>query len=316
MKKLLILLCVYSLFITAKNAQVVIPMAGLGTRLLPSTKSIPKCMIPLLDRPALQHTVEEALQSDFTDFCFVVNEQDQPIISEYFSPGHHLDAILQATNKSHFVCNLNDIIARAIFTYIPQSQPLGSGHAVLQAEKYITPGSFFGVMYPDDKLETTEPHMARLMQIAKEYNATVISVQEMTRAQASIYGVVMPSVYLANDLVEVADIIEKQPSTEDSLCLVSMGRYVFSYDIFESLRAIEPAANGEYQLTDAIQHMIKSGKRVLAYTIKGTWYDIGNIPGLLKTTVALGLHNPLYQDMVRDIFQKETEKISQEPAKH
>ncbi len=299
----LVMLCVID-FTWCKN-QVIIPTAGLGTRLLPLTKTTQKSMVRLVDRPALHHIVDEALRSNISDFCFVVNQQDQETINEYFSSNPQLDTLLADKGKSYLLDQLNDVIARSKFTYIVQPQPMGTGDAVLMAEKFVEPGSFFSVMFPDDIIETAEPHLARIMALAREYDATVITVQEMTRQQASIYAVVTPGSFLSDDLMEVVDIIEKPISTETSLCFVPMGRYVFSYDIFESLRAIEPATNGEYQLTDAIQHLVKNGKRVLAYKIQGTWHDIGNIGGLLKTTVFLGLHNPLYRDILCAIFEKE-----------
>lgn len=310
MRKLLLVLCGIMFcaidFILLSN-QVIIPTAGLGTRLLPLTKTTQKSMVRLVDRPALHHVVDEALRSNISDFCFVVNQQDQGMINEYFSSNSQLDTLLADRGKSYLLDQLNDVIRRSTFTYIVQPQPMGTGDAVLIAEKFVEPGSFFSVMFPDDIIETVEPHLARITALAREYDATVITVQEMTRQQASIYAVVTPGSFLSEDLMEVVDIIEKPVSTETSLCFALMGRYVFSYDIFESLRAIEPAANGEYQLTDAIRHLVKNGKRVLAYKIQGTWHDIGNILGLLKTTVSLGLHNPVYRDMLCAIFEKEVQ---------
>jgi UTP--glucose-1-phosphate uridylyltransferase len=308
MRKLLLVLCgimFCAIDSTLPRNQIIVPMAGLGTRLLPLTKTTQKSMVRLVDRPALHQIVDEALRSNISDFCFVVNEHDQETITQYFSLDSQLDALLAERGKSYLLDQLNDVIRRSTFTYIVQPQPMGTGDAVLMAEKFVEPGSFFSVMFPDDIIETAEPHLARIMALAREYDATVITVQEMTRQQASIYAVVTPGSFLSDDLMEVVDIIEKPISTETSLCFVPMGRYVFSYDIFESLRAIEPAINGEYQLTDAIQHLVKNGKRVLAYKIQGTWHDIGNIRGLLKTTVSLGLHNPLYRDMLCTIFEKE-----------
>jgi UTP--glucose-1-phosphate uridylyltransferase len=306
MKKLLLcMLCAYVASCGAKIAQVIIPMAGMGTRLLPLTKTIQKSMVPLVDRPAIHHLVDEALLSGVSDFCFIVNEADQESIENYFSPNMALDEILQARNKSYLLQQLNDVIARSRFTYLVQQIPLGSGDAVLQGERYIIPGSSFCVMFPDDIIRTDEAHLARIIEIAEKYDATVISVEEMTRERASMYAVVTPGLSFGDDLVEVIDIIEKPVSVEKTLCLAPMGRYVFSYDIFEALHAIEPAANGEYQLTDAIRHLVKNGKRVLAYTLHGEWYDIGNVRGLLKATVSLGLENPLYHDMVESIFQQE-----------
>ncbi len=313
MRKLLYYAFIIILYVpnaVAQITQVIIPMAGLGTRLLPLTKASQKSMVSLVDRPALHHLVDEALQSNISDFCFIINEQDRQAITEYFSPNVELEAILQTRGKSYFLDQLNEVIARSTFTYVVQPEPIGSGDAVLRGKNHIAPGSFFCVMFPDDIIETVHPHMADIIAIAKEYNASVITVEEMTREQASIYAVVTPGSFLTEDLVEVVDIVEKQVSKETSLCLAPMGRHVFSYDIFESLQAIEPAENGEYQLTDAIQHMIKNGKKVLAYRLHGSWYDIGNIKGLLKATVSLGLHNPLYRSMLCDIFEKEMGVVS------
>ena len=298
------------LFLMADNSlahitQVIVPMAGLGTRLLPLTKAASKSMVPLIDRPALHHIIDEALASGLNDFCFIINEQEKEAIADYFSPNAELDAILQAKNKGYLLDAVNDIIARSTFSYVAQLEPIGLGHAVLMGEQFVNPGSFFAVMLPDNIIETVDPHMARLIAIAQEQNASVITVEEITREQASSYAVITPGAFLTEDLMEVIDIVEKPQSTESSLCLGQMGRHVFSYDIFESLKAIEPGVNGEYQLTDAVRHMIKNGKKVLACKIHGKRYDIGNIKGLLKATVSLGLHHPLYRDMLCAIFHKE-----------
>lgn len=311
MKKLLyIAFLLFSINSVVYAIKAIVPMAGSGTRVLPLTKVIQKSMLPLVDRSAAHHIVDEALQSDISDFCFIVNPQDQETIANYFSPNSELDALLAARNKSYFLQQLNDIIACTTYTYIVQCIPKGTGDAVLLAEPFINPGDFFAVMYPDDIIETKEPHLARIAAIAQEHNATVITVEEMTRERASSYAQVTPGAFLTDDLCEVVDIIEKVQSKEQTLCFAPLGRYVFSYDIFEALHVIEPAANGEYQLTDAIQYLIKSGKKVLAYKLQGSWHDIGNIAGLLQTTVRLGLHNPLYRDMLCEIFEQEKSCIS------
>jgi UTP--glucose-1-phosphate uridylyltransferase len=294
--------------VAAQITQVIVPMAGLGTRLLPLTKSMPKSMVPLVDRPALHHIVDEALASHISDFCFIINEEDQETIENYFSPNVQLDAILHARNKGYLLEQLNEVLATSTFAYIIQPEPIGLGHAVLMGKPYIVPGAFFCVMLPDNIIETDEPHMARLIALAQEYDASIITVEEITQAQASQYAVITPGTFLSDDLVEVVDIVEKPISTATTMCLGQMGRHVFSYDIFEALEEIKPGVNGEYQLTDAVRHMIKKGKRVLAYKIHGQRYDIGNTRGLLRATVSLGLHNPMYKEMVQDIFHKSLSK--------
>lgn len=292
----------YSIAVVTK---VIVPMAGLGTRLLPLTKAGSKSMVALLDKPALHHVIDEALQSNINDFCFIINAQEQDAIEHYFSFDDELDAILAARKKEYFVEPLNRLIAQSAFTYIAQPEPLGLGHAVLMGEPFIEPGEFFAVMLPDNIIESDDPHMARLIEIAQQYNSSVISVEEITSAEASKYAIVTPKEFLNDDVIEVLDIVEKPQSWDTVFCLAQMGRHVLSYDVFESLKMIEPGVAGEIQLTDAIRHMLKSGKRVFAYKLKGKRYDIGNVRGLLEATVSLALHSPFYRDMVWEIFNKE-----------
>src|SRR5437764_11185172 len=156
--------------------QVIVPMAGLGTRLLPLTKAGSKSMVPLIDKPALHHVVDEALRSNITDFCFIINENEKDAIQHYFSFDPELDAILVEKNKSHFLEPLNHLLGQASFTYIAQPEPLGLGHAVLMGEPFIRPGDFFCVMLPDNIIESNDPHMAHLIVIVQEYTVTVITV--------------------------------------------------------------------------------------------------------------------------------------------
>lgn len=289
----------------AQVTKVIVPMAGLGTRLLPLTKAGSKSMVALIDKPALHYVVDEALQSAITDFCFIINADERHAIEHYFSPDDVLGTVLAERKKEYFLEPLNRLIAQAHFTYIAQPEPLGLGHAVLMGESFINPGEFFGVMLPDNIIESNDPHMARLIAIAQQYNASVITVEEITSKQASQYAIVTPKEFLSDNLVEIIDIVEKPQSWDTELCLAQMGRHVFSYDIFESLKAIKPGVAGELQLTDAVRHMLQNGKRVFAYKLQGKRYDIGNIRGLLHATISLALHSPLYKDMVCAIFNKE-----------
>lgn len=306
---LMIIIVLNSTYCVDPIVQVIVPMAGLGTRLLPLTKAGSKSMVPLINKPALHYVVDEALESKITDFCFIINANEQQVIDHYFSFDSELDAILAEKNKGYLLDPLNFLIGQAHFTYIAQPEPLGLGHAVLMGEPFVQPGGFFCVMLPDNIIESNDPHMARLIAIAQEYNASVITVEDISCEQASQYAVITPKALLNDDLIEIADIVEK-PALDGSmsLCLGQIGRHVFSYDIFESLKAIEPGIGGEIQLTDAVKHMVQSGKRVLAYRLQGKRYDVGTIRGLLKTTVTLALHNPLYRDMVCNIFMQEMNK--------
>ncbi len=297
-------LCMF-MFCYAHSIQVIIPMAGLGTRLLPLTKSVTKGMMPVVNKPGLHHVVEEALLSGINDFCFIINGDEQSTLEHYFSVDPVLNALLEERKKLHFLAPLNVLIEQMQCAYVVQPEPLGLGHAVLMGEQHVTSGEFFCVMLPDNIIESDELLMARLIAIAQEYNASVITVEDISREQASQYAVVTPKTFLSDDLIEVADIVEKPQSNDSSLCLGQIGRHVLTYDIFESLKVIQPGVGGELQLTDAVRHMIQQGKRVLAYKLNGKRHDIGTIKGLLKTNVILGLHNPLYRDMLIAIFQQE-----------
>jgi UTP--glucose-1-phosphate uridylyltransferase len=298
--------CIYGTYSLADFTQAIIPMAGLGTRLLPLTKAAPKSMVALIDKPALHHVVDEALQSNITDLCFIINAQERQAIEDYFSVDLVLNAILKERKKTYLLEPLNALLESTHFTYIAQAEPLGLGHAILMGEEFVQPGTFFCVMLPDNIIESDDPLMARLIALAQQYNASVITVEEISREQASQYAVVTPKEFLSDDVLEIVDIVEKPVSGDNySLCLGQIGRHVFSYDIFESLKAIEPGVGGEFQLTDAVRHMLRNGKRVFAYKLHGKRHDIGNVRSLLKTTVILGLHNPLYRDMLCNIFNRE-----------
>ena len=304
--RLLSLLSLLSYLSHIQSRQGIIPMAGLGTRLLPITKEVPKSMIPVIDKPALQLVVEEALRSEITDFCFIVNEDETDTIKQHFSHDFDLEATLKDRKKDHLLNPLNAVIEQAQFAYIPQLEPLGSGHAVLMGESFINPGDSFAVMYPDDIIEGEDTHMARLFELSKQYNASIITVEEITREQASLYAVVTPKEFLSDDVFEVANIVEKPKSTDQDICFSQIGRFVFTYDIFEALKAIGPCDDGEIQLTEAVKYMVRQGKRVLACRLGTKRHDTGNIRSYLKTIVSLGLHHPLYREMVLEIFEQES----------
>jgi len=290
--------------------KVVIPMAGLGTRVLPLTKSVSKSMLAVVDKPALQHVVDEALASAITDFCFIINTEEQEAIEYYFSSNTPLDAVLKQRNKTYLLAQLNESIARSSFTYIPQPEPLGLGHAVLMAEEFVKPDQFFCVMLPDNIIESDDPHMAHLIALAHHYNASIITIEEVTKQEASLYAVITPKQFISDDLIEVGDIIEKPKPDQVQYCLGQVGRHVLSVDVFDALKRIGPGVGGEIQLTDAVRLMIQEGKRVLAYKLHGKRHDTGNIRGLLETTVSLGLHNPLYRPMLLSLFENEMLKIT------
>lgn len=200
---------------------------------------------------------------------------------------------------------MNTIIARAHYTYVVQQEPLGLGHAVLLAEEFIEPDIFFSVMLPDNIIENDDFLMAELIALAQKYNATIIAIEEVAPEEAPSYAIITPKEFLTDNVLEISEIVEKPNGEQIKSCLASIGRYVFTTDIFEALKHTDFGVGGEIHLTDAIAYMIKQGKRVFAYKLQGKRHDIGTNRGFLKTTVSLALRDPLYRDMLLEIFEQD-----------
>ena len=260
--------------------KVVIPAAGLGTRFLPITKSLPKEMLPILNKPALQYIVQEGLASGVNHFCMVISET-KDAIKQYFSPDKKLHDQLATHNKLSLTQELDALINQTQFSYPIQYEMRGLGNAILMAKPYITENEFFGVMLPDDLMFGDEPALKQLIEIAQREQAVVIAVMEVPLKEISAYGSIKFSNKISDDLVIVEDIIEKPKPQEAFSNLAIVGRYIFSHHIFDAIEKTPACANGEIQLTDAIVHLIRNGHKVLAYKIKGTRFDTGRPQGWL-----------------------------------
>lgn len=263
--------------------KVVVPAAGLGTRFLPITKSLPKEMLPLMNKPALQYIVQEALDSGANDFYMIVSET-KDAIKHYFSPDPALHAHLATHNKLYFTHELDEIIRQATFSYPLQKVMRGLGDAILMAKPHIKENEFFGVMLPDDLMFCAPeelPALRQLIEIAQREQATVIAVMEVPMKDISAYGSIKIKSTLSDDIVEVEDIIEKPKPHEAFSNLAIVGRYVFSHHIFNAIEQTPPAPNGEVQLTDAMVYLARNGHKVLAYKLKGTRFDTGRPEGWL-----------------------------------
>lgn len=263
--------------------KVVIPAAGLGTRFLPITKSLPKEMLPLMNKPALQYIVQEALDSGVNHFCMVVSET-KDAIKHYFSPDPTLHAHLAKHDKLYFTQELDEIIKQATFSYPLQREMRGLGDAILMAQPHIKENEFFGVMLPDDLMFCSPeelPALKQLIDVAQREQAIIIAVMEVPMKDISAYGSIKIKSRLSDDIVEVEDIIEKPKPGEAFSNLAIVGRYIFSHHIFNAIEQTPPAPNGEVQLTDAMVYLARNGHKVLAYKLKGTRFDTGRPEGWL-----------------------------------
>ncbi|MGB8367023.1 MAG: UTP--glucose-1-phosphate uridylyltransferase [Candidatus Babeliales bacterium] len=280
-----------------KISKVVIPAAGLGTRCLPLSKAFPKELLPLVDKPAIQYIIEEGIDADISEFCIVANE-DKKAIRDYFSPNKKLDAFLKEKNLSYLMQSVDKIINTTKFSYVPQPEPRGLGHAILMAREIIG-NEYFGVFLPDEIMVSTIPVMAQLIQVAQQYNATVVGVLEVPKEQVSSYGIVGIKQKLDESIYEVAELIEKPTAKQAPSNLAIIGRYILSPTIFDTLAKTKPGTKGEIQLTDAIAQLLKQGERVLAYKIKADRFDIGNIPGWLQANYYFTKNNPAYASYLK-----------------
>ena len=280
----------------------IIPAAGLGTRFLPATKAIAKEMLPILDKPAIQYIIEEAVASGITHFSMIFNKNKTAIIN-HFDSAPDLDLILKERGKDKVLQGINKIIRHAEFTYVNQSEPLGLGHAILLARNTIGK-EYFGILLPDDIIVGSQPGLAQLIAVAKQENASVIAVQEVPVEHTTSYGIISIKKQISPIFYQINGLVEKPKSSQAPSNLAIVGRYVLSHKIFTSLDAIMPYTQGELQLTDGIAHMVKNGEKVFAYKIQGHRYDTGNPLGLLKANIGIGLQHPEYGPILQQLFEK------------
>ena len=262
--------------------KLIIPAAGIGSRFLPITKSIPKEMLPLSNKPAIQYIVQEALDANIESMLIVLSPE-KTVIIDYFSCNHHLDKVLKEQNKEEYTEGLNKILAKAQFQYFIQNQPKGLANALLHARAAIDEDEFFAVSLPDDIIFGTPPEIQNLKELAEREQATVIAVQEVPREQISSYGVVAIEKQLSDNAYQISSLVEKPPADEAPSNLAIVGRYIFSQKLFQYIEKTPPSkTHGEVLLPETINLMIQNNEKVLAYKIQGTRYDIGTPEGWMK----------------------------------
>lgn len=281
-----------------KISKVVIPAAGLGTRFLPVTKSIPKEMLPILEKPAIQYVIKEAFKADLNNI-FIIQNSSKTAISNYLDFSTYLDFYLNSRNKADLIAEL-EILRKSInFAFINQTEPLGLGHAVYMAKNCIQ-DEYFGIMLPDDLMFGDD--ISNLKAISQKYNCSVIAVMEVPQDKVSSYGIISIDQKIDSKTFCVSDLVEKPSIKNAKSNLAIIGRYVLSSKVFESLEKIPKGSGGEYQLTDAILDMMKKGEKVIAYKTNGLRFDIGTPLGWLKANLEIAMQNPSYAKELEAYF--------------
>ena len=273
-----------------KVTKAVIPAAGLGTRVLPATKSMPKEMLPIVDKPAIQYIVEEAVRSGITDILIITN-RGKGLIEDHFDRVPELEARLMQSGpeKEEILKEVVGIAHKANFYFVRQKETRGLGHAVGCARSFV--GSEpFAVLYGDDVIIGEDPACAQLIRAYEEYGKGVLGVKEVSPEAISKYSSLKVSP-LKNNWFSCTDMVEK-PSPDQVLSLYSiLGRCVLTPEIFDILDRTEPGAGGEIQLTDAMRTLARRDG-MIAVEYSGTRYDMGNKLGIMKAQVEVGLNHP------------------------
>ena len=258
------------------------PVAGYGTRFLPATKSMPKEMLPIVNKPLVQYGVEEAIEAGMVN-CALVTGRGKRAIADHFDISYELEHQIAGSSKEQYLSGIRDVIDRGIFTMVRQREMLGLGHAILTGEPLIGDQPF-GVVLSDDLCLNREGAgvLAQMAALYEEHQCSIVAVQEVPREEVDKYGVVAGTAE-RDGLTRVSEMVEKPSPEEAPSNLAVIGRYILTPDIFDIIRNTPPGKNGEVQLTDALQTQAREG-RVLAYQFEGLRFDCGSVPGFVEAT--------------------------------
>ncbi|WP_066190723.1 UTP--glucose-1-phosphate uridylyltransferase GalU [Gracilibacillus timonensis] len=284
----------------------IIPAAGLGTRFLPVTKAMPKEMLPIVDKPTIQYIVEEAIDSGIEDII-IVTGKGKRAIEDHFDHNYELEDNLMKKGKFELLEKTKQS-SKVTLHYIRQKEPLGLGHAVWCARKFIGEEPF-AVLLGDDIVQAEKPCLKQLIDHYEETGGSVIGVQQVPYDQTHRYGIVDPNEQKGNSY-SVNQFVEKPEAGTAPSNLAIMGRYVLSPKIFPYLEDQELGAGGEVQLTDAIQRLNET-QSVFAYDFEGKRYDVGEKIGFIQTTIEFALENEEIGPDVQAIITKLAEDLKQ-----
>jgi UTP--glucose-1-phosphate uridylyltransferase len=263
----------------------VIPAAGLGTRFLPATKAQPKEMLPVVDKPAIQYVVEEAVRAGITDLLIITSGAKRSL-EDHFDRNFELEHYLEERGKVDDLAEIQALAEMADIHYVRQGEPLGLGHAVSVARNHVGSNPF-AVMLGDDIMDRRSHVLEDMIANYEHYGRSVVALKEFPPEEISSYGCVRPEP-VTEELVRILDIVEKPPAAEAPSNLAVRGRYVFTPEIFQALERVTPGVGGEIQLTDAIA-LLLADQTVYGYTFKEGRYDIGKKLDYLRASVEIAI---------------------------
>jgi UTP--glucose-1-phosphate uridylyltransferase len=283
----------------------VIPAAGLGTRFLPATKAQPKEMLPVVDRPAIQYVVEEAVKAGIDDIL-IITGRGKRTLEDHFDRNFELEHQLHEKGKSEDLIEVRQLADLADIHYVRQGEALGLGHAVSIARKHVGDNPFV-VMLGDDIMVDDAQLLTSMINAYEEQQASIIALLEVPHEDIGSYGCVRPEA-VSDRLVKVLDIVEKPDPSVAPSDLAVVGRYVLSPEVFDALEGVQPGYGGEIQLTDALAKLVRT-QGVYGYTFDHGRYDIGMKIDYLRATVEIALMRddlgPAFRTFLRELCARE-----------
>jgi UTP--glucose-1-phosphate uridylyltransferase len=284
----------------------VIPVAGFGTRLLPATKSQPKEMLPIVDKPAVQYVVEEAIKSGAENILFITG-RGKRAIEDYFDYAVELEKELEDKGKTDLLDEVRNISEMAKFFYVRQKIARGLGDAIYHARGFID-DEYFSVLLADDIIDSEIPCLKQMIDVFRNYRGMILAVMEVPRDKTNIYGIVNGK-KISDRVYEVSDLIEK-PEPEEALSNIAViGRYILNANIFNAIEETKPGKGGEIQITDAIKSLI-GREKIFAYEFKGIRYDVGEKIGFLKANIAYALKREDLGSELKEYLKKIVEETT------
>ncbi|MET9733169.1 UTP--glucose-1-phosphate uridylyltransferase GalU [Streptomyces sp. NPDC006458] len=277
-------------------SKAVIPAAGLGTRFLPATKATPKEMLPVVDKPAIQYVVEEAVSAGLDDVLMITGRNKRPL-EDHFDRNYELESALQKKGDAERLAKVQESSDLATMHYVRQGDPRGLGHAVLCAAPHVGHEPF-AVLLGDDLIDPRDPLLQRMIEVQEQHGGSVVALMEVAPEQIHLYGCAAVEATAEGDVVRVNGLVEKPDAADAPSNYAIIGRYVLDPHIFEILRKTQPGRGGEIQLTDALQQLAetysssatpagKAGGPVHGVIFQGRRYDTGDRGDYLRAIVRL-----------------------------
>jgi len=277
----------------------IIPIGGLGTRFLPLSKLVPKEFFPLVDKPAIQYIIEEAKASGIKEIIFVTRPKERKIL-EYFKENPKLEKFLKDRKRTHLLKELHkvrELVKNISLSVVSQREPLGDGHAILQAKKLIKRDAF-GVFFPDDIIDSKTPCFLQLTRIFRTSQAPIIGLKKVADEKIQNYGIVEAE-KISSHLYKIKKIIEKPEKNLAPSNLAIVGRYVLTPEVFGYLEKTPTNLRKEVILADALRRMLDSGKIIYGYEFEGKWLECGTKSSWLESNFYLCLKHPEFGEKLR-----------------